>query len=76
MKPRIYWCTYKKAIIPPPKRFTKGCEGCNVGYCARCDKLIKFKNMDSFLNWGNAGSKIKREWNIKKLNEAQIGNMG
>jgi len=62
---RICWCKKKQKVLFNLRKR----DGCDGKYCLGCPELLKFKSIESFANWGNAGSSIKRQWNIKKLEE-------
>jgi hypothetical protein len=57
----------KQKVLFNLRRHDSGCDG---KYCLGCPELLKFKSIESFANWGNAGSYVKKKWNIRKLEEA------
>jgi hypothetical protein len=73
MKPKIYWCKRYKRILPDLTRYTRGCNG-SEKLCSRCEELIRFKNIDTFMRWtsGCKNPRVKLEWHLSKLKEAEI----
>jgi hypothetical protein len=68
MKPRIYWCKKYKRILPEIGRYAKGCD--NGEYCSRCENLIRFKSVNTFMRWANGNKNKKAGWQLIKLREA------